>query len=542
MRALIVDDESRVRKAIRLLVHWEEHGITEVHEAKNGMEAMELIPQLRPHIVLLDMMMPLKNGMDLMEWMNEHTPSTKFLVISGHDDFDYVRSTLRYNGLDYILKPVDEEQINSAVAKAAGIWHSEEEERQAAQRQNVQVNEYRPAYSERLLSALIEDEHAQAQTMRRLQDDRIIPADITGISLGVLQVDVSDQALFQRFGNQWDLLMFALLNICNEFLQENSRGLAFRYPGVKNHIIFLMWGHPETRISLLEQINQGMENTLGRRMHFGLSSPGHSLDEIPKLYRQVNAVLGTRNLLEMNHYIHSAERPEDTGRFPQLPFSHTEDAWRLAVLSGQETVIREAVQAWTSDIRKSGRISPEMLKQWNRDIERFLTGLPYEISPSAADPLLAEYQQAAAEFTAPDPYRYRLHLQDWQDYWEELLLLMSRTLQSLKPEGGELIQDITSYIDHHYASDVSLYDLSAQFHVSREYVSRKFKQTHGINIPEYINRIRTAKAKVLLRSPDMKISKIAETVGFKNEKYFSLVFKKHEGLSPNDYRKASQSG
>ena len=62
MKALIVDDESRVRKAIRLLVQWETHGITDIEEAANGLEAMELIPAFRPSLVLMDMLMPLKTA------------------------------------------------------------------------------------------------------------------------------------------------------------------------------------------------------------------------------------------------------------------------------------------------------------------------------------------------------------------------------------------------------------------------------------------------------------------------------------------------
>ena len=126
MKALIVDDESRVRKAIRLLVQWETHGITDIEEAANGLEAMELIPAFRPSLVLMDMLMPLKNGVDLMEWIHKNYPDIKFIVISGHDDFEFVRNTIWYSGTDYILKPIEEAVINQAVAKATAAWKAEE--------------------------------------------------------------------------------------------------------------------------------------------------------------------------------------------------------------------------------------------------------------------------------------------------------------------------------------------------------------------------------------------------------------------------------
>ena len=83
MKALIVDDESRVRKAIRLLVQWETHGITDIEEAANGLEAMELIPAFRPSLVLMDMLMPLKNGVDLMEWIHKITRISNSLLSAG---------------------------------------------------------------------------------------------------------------------------------------------------------------------------------------------------------------------------------------------------------------------------------------------------------------------------------------------------------------------------------------------------------------------------------------------------------------------------
>ncbi|WP_436756517.1 helix-turn-helix transcriptional regulator, partial [Streptomyces sp. URMC 124] len=79
---------------------------------------------------------------------------------------------------------------------------------------------------------------------------------------------------------------------------------------------------------------------------------------------------------------------------------------------------------------------------------------------------------------------------------------------------------ITDYIEQHYQNEVSLYEIASRFHVSREYISRKFKQQHQVNIPEYINRLRISKAKILLQNPALKMAAIAEMVGFKNEKYF----------------------
>ncbi|MNE76734.1 HTH-type transcriptional regulator YesS [compost metagenome] len=83
---------------------------------------------------------------------------------------------------------------------------------------------------------------------------------------------------------------------------------------------------------------------------------------------------------------------------------------------------------------------------------------------------------------------------------------------------------------------MSLQEVAGRFYVSREYISRKFKQEYGINFSDYIGSVRINKAKLLLQNPNLKLSQISEMVGFHDVKYFSKVFKKQVGVTPKDYR------
>lgn len=536
MKALIVDDESRVRKAIRLLVHWEEHGITDIQEASNGLEAMELIDSEHPSIVLMDMLMPLKSGIDLMEWIHTHAPETKFLVISGHDDFEFVRNTVWYNGVDYILKPIEEDIVNAAVAKAVTTWKSEEQERRIASQQKVQVNEYRPVYAEKLFTSLIEDSSSHQQVVRRLKEEHAIPDGLQTIRLAVLQIDTTDKDLYGRFGNHVDLLLFAMLNICNELLSRNRTGTAFRHLGYQNIIILLIWDTRELLVTLLSEINQGIYSIVERYMHFGISPTGQFPADLPELYSAGLHSIRNRDLLRLNHFIHESNQVNIEACQPVL-FREVEDKWKLAILSAQPKLIEEAVAQWIALVRKQGIITPEQLERWNRDIERFQIRIIHEYAGPATNKLLSQLHEQQELIQQPNPDKYILSLSEWQQYWQEALNRLAQDLLSLKLSGQDLIHDITMYIEQNYKEDISLYDIADRFHVSREYVSRKFKQKHQINIPEYVNRLRISKAKPLLQNPNLKIAMIAEMVGFKNEKYFSLIFKKQEGLSPKEFRK-----
>lgn len=541
MKTLIVDDEKPVRTAIRLIVDWERYGIDRIDEATNGLEAISIIEQEKPELVIMDMNMPLKNGIGLMEWLHEHRPETKFIVISGHNDFEFMRNTVWYSGIDYILKPVDEALVNAAVEKAVATWKEEQQERLAQLNSQAHVHEYLPVYAEKLLTSLIEDASSQNQVIRRLRDIHILPENLESLRLALLQIDRTDESLYRRFGHDWELLVFALLNICNEFLQMKQLGVAFRHRGKPNIIVLIVWRNPQTMPTLLAEINNGILGTLGRQMHFGLSPLISSITALPDAYEASDNALRSRNLLVLNSYIHSPSAAADSSMTARdtVRFDAYEARWKTALLSGQSQLIKDAVERWVTDIQKDGHLAPKDLEQWNRDIERFQTRLAYDTVGSAAGEIIASLKAKNSTEVPPDPDRNLLVMQDWQKYWEQMLLRLSEALQSIKLSGQDLLHDITAYLESNYQQNLSLFDIANRFYVSREYVSRKFKQKYGINMSEYLNRIRIDNAKLLLRNPQLKMAAIAELTGYKNEKYFSSVFKKQEGLSPNEYRKAN---
>ena len=157
MKALIVDDERHVREAIRLLVDWETYGIKSILEAQDSRAAMDIIEKEQPQIIFTDMMMPGTLGTELLAWIQLQAPRTKTIVISGHDDFDFVRKTVMYGGIDYILKPIDPLQLNEAIGKAVAIRKQEDEGSKQEQRKAIEINQLRPVYWNKILSHLLDD-------------------------------------------------------------------------------------------------------------------------------------------------------------------------------------------------------------------------------------------------------------------------------------------------------------------------------------------------------------------------------------------------
>lgn len=117
-RTLIIDDEQSVHQAIRSLVDWKALNLEPPRSAGNGAEALQMMEALRPDIAFVDMNMPLMGGVDFLSRATERCPDARFIVVSGYDSFEYARAALRHNVVDYLLKPIDVDELHAALKKA----------------------------------------------------------------------------------------------------------------------------------------------------------------------------------------------------------------------------------------------------------------------------------------------------------------------------------------------------------------------------------------------------------------------------------------
>jgi len=536
MKVVIVDDEKHVRSAITMLAEWDKLGIQEVLQASDGEEAERLIELHQPHIVLTDMRMPRKSGAELLTWLSENKPHMKTIVISGYDDFEYVRHAIRHGGMDYILKPVKAGALNEALKKAVQCWRKEEDERIRLTQQMIGMNEMKPHYTDRLLTELLSGQSGR-EFLEGIQDEFQFPAGMASCSVAVAAVSQLDHELFGKFKNRLQLIHFVILNICNELLR--SRGIAFRQLDSRGEIVLLFWGPSEQFEALLDEIGKGILATLQRQVHFGLTLERSYPKELPRAYQEASKALWKRNALDPAriHRQH-AEKMEQAGR--PLRLSAYEEELRLAALSGSNDRIRAAAKHWIAEVRQLDCVSPELLLQWNQEWEWMRTQwLEDGRTTSAVD---ARETSADMPVCLPLDQQGMLSWATLQGELENRLADVSAPLTRMHANHTSFIESIASYLNEHYREEVSLQDVAARFYLSREYIARKFKQAYGVTILDYLSRIRIDRAKLLLHNPHLRIAQIAEMVGYPDEKYFRRVFKKIEGVSPGEYRKEHTIG
>jgi two-component system response regulator YesN len=568
MKALIVDDEKHVREAIRLLVDWKAVGISEVHEARDGLEATELIGQLQPEIVFTDMMMPGMDGSTLLAWASRHHPDSKIIVISGHDDFQLVRNAVKFGGIDYILKPIDPEQLSGAIAKAIDAWRAEEREREHRRAVNIELNQLKPVYLEQYFSSVLSEPGIQGSWPLSVLRELRLEVPVPRVRAAVASLTLSAPAMRDKFPGDQDLMFFALTNICNEILLASGAGYAFRYWGKEQELVLLFWGDGAGAPELLADIQGAIRQTMKSSFVFGLGRPAAFPSEAQVSYRQARLALLRRNVLigedGHGHVVIDDEGSNRGGAL--LSFHEHEEQLRFAVQSGNPEQLQRALGSWFATIEGSGYLSFEGLLAWREHFDRtkaiwlghdgerasrkgLTVGATEGGSKSGLDAKSgAGSTGATGGKQAAEAYR-QLPLNDaggfdfeaWKLAVTEEMSAISERLASADKEKG-VIHEIALFLEQHASEDITLQDVASRFYLSREYISRKFKQEMGENVSDYIAGIRMKRAKELLGNANLKIAQIAEQVGFQDEKYFSKVFKKWTDCTPNDFRKHHYGG
>lgn len=546
MKVLLVDDEQHVRDAIRLLIDWDALGIDTILEADNGDAAVEQIKRRQPEIVVTDMRMPHRDGVGLLAWLQSEACKCKTIVVSGYDDFELVRSSMKYGGQDYLLKPVDPEQLTDALMKAKLSWENEERARQITQQRNIEMNQIKPLYWDKLFSGLISESGGKALLPVVLKDEFKLDR-IDRCLTVIASMDSIDQAVLRKFVQHRDLLFFTLTNVCNEILRESDCGFAFRNWNSEHELVLLLWGRLEEWEKTLRHIQEGVRQTIHSRLEFGIGTLQPFPGGAALSHQAARSAMKQRNMLAagdgLNRFDPSSAA---SGVGSAISMNDYEERFRVAVRSKRDKDIQAAVDSWMEAVNGLNSISQAQLEQWLYEYETIVNRLfndrashRDELEAEVAEPKLSALASAVQPLSSVLDENGRLSLPLWRARLAAGLSELSQVLHAGANRQRDLnvMHEIAKYMEQHYHREMTLQNISERFYLSREYISRRFKQETGENVFDYLARIRVEKARLLLQNPHLKIGQIAEMVGYDDEKYFSKVFKKIEGISPNQYRK-----
>lgn len=523
-KILIADDEYWTREKLRHMIDWEEYGLDCLEPAQNGEEVLERIEAEKPDILITDINMPYVNGVELLETIKKDYPGIVAFVVSGYDDFEYVKGTFMSGAVNYLVKPVAKIDMVNAIVKALEIIGERENEKQEHLKavSLIQDREY---------SQLIErEESAYAPGI----------AMDSGIYLMLVKIHNYNELVRQ---SRYDMNLFSF-NVKREIrrLSGQENILVFNHVFRSNEFIILSDMGNQGMVKLAEKIKIHFAKKSDVCLTFVINSHSCSIESVRMAYVEAVALFMTRTFCKRNEVLLTGNREsEKQEKYMNKRFTAVhENRMKNFLQSGQFKNVRKVIfdevglckcegQKWGYlEVRQTVRqvtnvLEDYMLQAEGRKNHRDI--LEIDSLTEAADKSVESLDEKAVCSAVEDMIEY------------------------LEPEYAEVptdtmkgvVRQAVAYIDENFFEELTLDFFAKKYNVEGSYFSRMFRQEIGENFVLYLTRRRLEKAKEYIRTDEANLTEIAFMVGYADYSYFNRVFKKNVGISPREYRNQNLS-
>lgn len=505
MNVLLVDDEPWVLEGLRTMVDWNKYGFQICGEAENGNAAWAIIEDLQPDLVFTDIHMPSVSGLELIgRSMQKLAKPPRFVILSGYDSFDYAKTALEQRVEDYLLKPIDEVEIENVL------------EQMSLKIQNELV-------SEKL--------HQQERT---LYANCLFNRLFQGEDSSELQAEV--ESLLQMEGHENMACLLIETDSCNEEIQSHVQRFASAH-----HYEFFMDAEGrmgvfaaeiEDSLSLLERLGGTLFEMYSRHasiiVAFGYHSGG--VVAMRPAFEKALSALEWKRYQKESGIIHDQDLPQN-GSMATVNQKALTNLFKT-ILTGEEDGLEREVHELLANPDSGLPVSDieyvrVQLLALEMGVLKQLKGLDGDV-----DRFVLQLKQKLGDLTDIDTYPA------FREYAFILSLNALRTLQDQRKEKEcSTIFRVVQYVNQEFREKLQLQELAQKFHMNANYLGQAFKQQTGKSFREYLNDKRIEEAKRLLRQSCSSIAEVAVHSGYPNADYFVSQFKRMTGIAPSAYRK-----
>lgn len=522
LQVMLVDDEQYVRKGLLGLIDWESLGYSVSHEADNGNDALRIITsrQSEVDVVITDIRMPVMDGLKLIEEVKiRNLSACKFIILSGYNDFSYAQSAIRFGVSDYILKPIEEEDLEKTLRKLALQIKEERLQKAISGRLTLRGLFEQLSRGEQASKAVMElDERV------RLPKGTVLRYGIVEWSRGISEErDATDYLIKDDVSIVAEALQ-TLVDVPSDFVvQLRNHQCAFL---IGSDALKLYGGSYERFGAMLQNLLTKRLKTAGVTLYFGISvkdmkALSESVQTANELL-QYKYVKGMKDVL----FYETASKTALSYSEPDVGLFHR---IQEAVEEQETEKIKTTIASLFAEIESKSLAKDAIRTIINRYVHSIVGTLQQMQGPTD---LLVNLKPMLNWDAQP------LSFSELQLLFISFMIESSRMMEQLRGEQTKgSIHKIKSYIEHHYQKNINLKSIAAEFYMNPVYVGQLFKKTYGQYFNEFLLSIRIGEAKKLLRQTDLRIYEIAEKVGFNNADYFVAQFEKMEDMPPSEYRK-----
>lgn len=530
-KLILVDDEEEVRKGIIQKTDWESFGFEVPDEAENGRDALDLIEENVPDVVITDITMPVMDGLKLSSIISECYPTVKIVILTGFDEFRFAQQAIRYGVMDYILKPVLPQDINELMNKLRRIVEEEVSQKEDINRLRSHYIKSLPIIRDKFLLQLVTGNLSKAEINKRSQLYNIYLKGKT-FMVAAAGIDADSMEKSGYGEDDSELCKFAVLNISKEIIEKCSSGEVFFHDD--NLVFILSFDEKEKNflltkiISILEEIRFSIEKYLKINISIGLGSMSGSVDKLKESYKNALSALEYKRLIGINRIIYIEDlEPKTTD---DIVFDEEKEAHLISSIKfGTEKDVLNAVREIFDDIVKP-TLSLKDYQLYFLEIVASLSRLSKKFQVDIGQMLgVSNINAEISRYTTID------EIKDWI---EKVCIGLNDSISNkMQSKTQQLLEKAKDYIKLNYSDDtLSLQKLADHLYISVCYLSMIFKKEADETFLKYLVRVRLDAAKDLLCNSDLQTAEIAERVGYPDINYFSFFFKKNVGVSPREYR------
>ncbi len=532
---LIVDDEPLVRIGLGSMLDWTALGISIVGTASNGQKAYEFILKRAPDLAIVDLRMPLMDGMELIERCAGL--GTEFIILTSAEDFQYARQAIHYGVTDYLLKlELTEESLAEAVAKALARL---DERRPMTKTPRIADPPFVETIVVRLLERGLVDSAAAEEASAAME----LPNENGEYRAAFFHLELAnDRALSAEEAGK-------LYNCTADLVRQifGREGKAFTAPLDRHAFAAIIYyfersdqyntGDQRARAAAAK-VRELASKYFSVTLAIGLGSTCFKLQDIADSYdearRAADISIKENRVVDFEQLHISA-----LSLNPAAVASKKNFDYQSALSEALDKRSPDAIYAAFNKVLRliHGKIARlpialdlccrihRLLLKWADDDEKVLDSY----FPVGGDGCKSLYRAASVD-----------HLAIWLEH------LRDGVANDLKNQpdsrSRQMVQLIKRFLDERYTEKITVSGVAERFSISPNYLSSVFKQEEGIGFSEYLAAQRIAKAKILIRETNKKVYEISDEVGFDDAYYFSKVFKRVCGQTPSEYRTRCRSG
>ena len=479
---LIVDDEEIEREGMAQFIPWDTYGMKVVGTARNGAEGLEKIAKYKPDLAIVDIKMPVMNGIEMIRKAKEQYPDMTFVVLSGYGDYEFTSQAMELGVRHYILKPCDEAKMIPVLNKAFAELEETRERNAHSEKMETEARLLKPYAREQLFRDLLLGKAQASSGARQLLSG------LGGEQRTILLLDFRLKCGFDS------LERYVVGNMLGDLLPD---GTLLMTTGINRDVLVLTDAMAEPSVETAVHVLKKEFKRFETLPMLSSASRTGTLAELSVLFQQV------QELLQLNPDENETAllRPSQNAALPET-VNEIFDIRALRQAGSYEELLRELALAFARMEAKNYR--PRQRQQ----LCELAWKLLFEDKAAPEDSLPAWADALTAAWSLPQPdARSR-----------EIFLAIYENLSD---------------------PDFSLQTIAQQrLFMSEDHLRRIFSQMTGERFSAYLERARITQAQRLLEfQPDMKISRLAELVGYPLDgQYFSKVFRKICGVTPTEYR------